>query len=73
MINQLDKFRQYSSGNTAYLSKFLFFYTYSLQLLRQILMNCPKPDTGTTLPMFNIVYERTHVQWNPNFHTKIKY
>ena len=35
-------------------------------------MNCPKPDTGKTLLMFNIVYAKTHVQWNPDFYTKIQ-
>ena len=36
-------------------------------------MNYPKPDTDTTLLMFNIVYAKTHVHWNPDFHNKIKY
>ena len=35
-------------------------------------MNCLKPDTGKTLLMFNIVYAKTHVQWNPHFYTKIQ-
>ena len=36
-------------------------------------MNCLRPDTGKTLLMFNIVYAKTHVQWNPHFYTKIHY
>ena len=38
--------------------------SFYIQLFRQIFMNCPNPDTGTTLLLFNIVYAETYVQWN---------
>ena len=72
LIDNLDKFRQSSPGNKLWSGKhhLIFLDRLSTIVLRNVI--CPKPDTGTTLLMFNIVYAKTHVQLNTHSIPKLK-